>query len=62
MGQKYVTTVISSLILSFESIISVISGALIFHEVLSGREIIGCVLIFLAIILAQLPDILRNRI
>lgn len=62
MGQKYVTPVISSLILSFESIISVISGALIFHEVLSAREIIGCVLIFLATIFAQLPDILRNRI
>ena len=47
---------IASLILSLESCISVIAGWLILGQSLSGREILGCVLMFVAIILAQLPQ------
>lgn len=47
---------VASLILSLESCISVIAGWLILRQSLSGREILGCVLMFGAIILAQLPQ------
>ena len=45
-----------SLLLSLESVFSVLGGAVILHEVLSGREYIGCVLMFAAVILSQLPE------
>jgi len=45
----------SSLILSLESVFSVISGWLILNEVLSMREGLGCVLMAAAVVLAQLP-------
>ena len=42
--------------MSLESVISVLAGWIILHQTLSGREIFGCVLMFIAIVLAQLPD------
>ena len=47
---------IASLILSLESVISVLAGMVILDEQLSSREILGCVLMFIAIVLAQLPE------
>ena len=47
---------VASLIMSLESVISVIAGWLLLGQALSGREIFGCVLMFAAIVLAQLPD------
>ena len=47
---------VASLIMSLESVISVIAGWLILGQSLSGREIFGCVLMFAAIVLAQLPN------
>ena len=56
IGQKGVNPTIASLVLSLESVISVLAGWVILHQSMSGREILGCVLMFTAIILAQLPD------
>ena len=42
--------------MSLESVISVIAGWLLLGQALSGREIFGCVLMFGAIVLAQLPE------
>lgn len=56
VGQKNMNPTVASLILSLESCISVIAGWLILGQSLSGREILGCVLMFSAIILAQLPQ------
>mgnify|MGYP002295848357 CR=1 FL=1 len=47
---------IASLIMSLESVISAISGWLLLDQALSAREIFGCVLMFCAIVLAQLPE------
>lgn len=55
VGQKGMNPTVASLILSLESVISVIAGFLILHQKLSGREILGCVLMFIAIVLAQIP-------
>lgn len=56
LGQKYVEPTVASLIMSLESVISVLAGWLILHEVLSVRELFGCALMFAAVILVQLPE------
>lgn len=56
LGQKYVEPTVASLIMSLESVISVLAGWLILQEVLSVRELFGCVLMFAAVILVQLPE------
>ena len=56
LGQKNVNPAVASLILSLESCFSVLAGWIILGERLSFRESLGCILMFLAIILAQLPD------
>ena len=56
LGQKNVNPAVASLILSMESCFSVLAGWIILGERLSFRESSGCILMFLAIILAQLPD------
>ena len=55
IGQKYTDPTIASLIMSLESVFAVIGGALILHERMSSRELAGCVVLFAAIILAQIP-------
>ena len=56
VGQKGMNPTVASLIMSLESCISVIAGWLLLSQNLSSREIFGCVLMFGAIILAQLPQ------
>lgn len=55
IGQKGMNPTVASLILSLESVISVLAGWVLLHQALSVRELIGCVIMFAAIILAQLP-------
>lgn len=56
LGQKNVNPAVASLVLSLESCFSVLAGWIVLGERLSLRESAGCVLMFAAIILAQLPD------
>lgn len=56
VGQKGMNPTVASLIMSLESCISVIAGWLILGQNLNSREIFGCVLMFGAIMLAQLPQ------
>ena len=56
VGQKNMDPTVASLILSLESCISVLAGWIILGQKLSMREIIGCVVMFTAIVLAQLPQ------
>ncbi len=55
IGQRGMNPTVASLLLSLESVISVLAGWLILGETLSVRELSGCALMFAAIILAQLP-------
>ena len=56
VGQKNLNPTVASLILSMESCISVLSGWILLNQKLTVRELTGCVLMFTAIILAQLPE------
>ncbi len=53
LGQKYVEPTRASLILCLESVVSVLAGWLLLKQALSIRELIGCVIMFVAIVLAQ---------
>ncbi|MGN0165932.1 MAG: DMT family transporter [Lachnospiraceae bacterium] len=56
VGQRDVNPTMSSMIMSLESVISVLAGYFLLNEVLTKREMAGCILMFAAIILSQLPD------
>ncbi len=55
IGQRDYDPTIASLLLSLESVFSVLAGWLLMGETLNGRELFGCVLVFAAVTLAQLP-------
>ena len=55
VGQKGMNHTVASLILSLESVFAAAAGWLILQEPLSPKEIVGCVLVFAAVVLAQLP-------
>ena len=56
VAQKNTDPAVASLILSLESVFSVLAGWVILGERLSGRELFGCALVFTAVILAQFPE------
>ncbi len=56
VGQKGTDPTVASLILSLESVVSVLAGWLLLGQRLSVRELGGCALMFAAILLAQLPE------
>ena len=52
-GQKYAEPSAAAILMSFESIFGALSGWLLLGEVMSGREIFGCVLMLAGIIVTQ---------
>ncbi len=61
VGQKYAEPAIASLSMSLESVFAALGGWVITGVALKGNEIIGCLLIFGAIILAQTPEFLKSK-
>ena len=60
VGQKGTDPTVASLILSLESVVSVLAGWLLLGQRLSVRELGGCALMFAAILLAQMPERLQS--
>lgn len=56
IAQKHVQPTLASLIMSLESVFAVLAGIIFLKEVPSIKEFIGCLIMFAAIIVAQLPD------
>ncbi|MDK4486419.1 DMT family transporter [Fusobacterium necrophorum] len=57
VGQKHTTNAtLASLILSLESVFGAIAGFVVLHERLKASEILGCVIMFIAILVAQIPS------
>lgn len=56
LAQKDSNPTVVSLLMSLESVFATVFGALILHEAMSGREYFGCLLMLIAVVLAQLPD------
>ena len=56
IGQKNTAPSVAVLLLSLESVFGVLGGVVLLHETLAAREILGCILLFAAVIVAQLPE------
>ena len=61
IGQKNVEPTAASLIMSLESVFAALFGWLLLKETMSLTEISGCILMFTAVILSQIPVKLRRR-
>lgn len=59
-GQKHLDPTIASLILCLEGVFGAIGGWLLLGETMSIKELIGCLIIFIAIILSQI-DFKRSK-
>lgn len=55
VGQKYLEPTPASLIMSLESVFAVLFGWLLLNERMTKYEISGCILVFVAVILSQIP-------
>lgn len=55
IAQNGINPTVASMLMSLESVFSVIAGWIILDQSLSVRQLSGCALIFVAIILAQIP-------
>lgn len=63
VAQKNVNPTVASLIMCLESVVAVLAGWIVLGQDMSSREILGCALMFVAIVLAQLPvpDKMKER-
>lgn len=61
VAQKGVNPTVASLILCMESVVAVLAGWIVLGDKLTTRELTGCVLMFIAIVLAQLPVPKKER-
>lgn len=64
VGQKHAHPAAAAVILSLESVFGVIGSAVLLGERMSAREYIGCVIVFLAVVLSQIDviSIIKNKI
>jgi len=61
IGQKGMDPTISSLILCLESVVSVLAGWIILGQKLSGRELLGCLFVLIALIITQPPKRIEKK-
>ncbi len=56
VGQKRVAPSAAALLMSLESVFAALFGWLLLHETMTGAEELGCVLVFAAVMISQLPE------
>ena len=56
IGQKGLNPTVACLIMSLESVVSVLAGMVFLHQILQPREVFGCALMLAAVVLVQLPE------
>lgn len=56
-AQRWVSPLTTCIIMSMESVFAAIFGYLVFGEILSAREVIGCAVLFASTVVAQLDDV-----
>lgn len=60
VGQKYADPAVASIVMSLESVFAALAGWILLNEHLSTKELIGCGLVFLSVILAQTPEFAKK--
>lgn len=61
VGQRYAEPAVASLTMSLESVFAALGGWIITGNSLKGNEIIGCLLVFAAIVIAQIPEFSKKN-
>ena len=61
VGQRYAEPAVASISMSLESVFATLGGWIIMGNALTIREFFGCVLVFIAIIIAQLPEMMTKK-
>ena len=54
LGQKRTVPAVASIIMSLESVFALIGGFLFNNENMSGRKILGCIIVFISVIITQI--------
>lgn len=62
VAQKTTDPTVASILMSLESVFAAIGGWLILSESLSTVELLGCALVFAAVMLAQVPEFVENSL
>ena len=60
IGQQHAEPAVATLLMSLESVFSMVGGIIIMHQIPTARETVGCILLFAAVVIVQLP-ILNGR-
>lgn len=60
VSQREGDPAIVSLLFCLESVFSVIAGAILLHQRMTAREYLGCALLFIAVLIAQVPELKRK--
>lgn len=61
IGQKYAEPAVASITMSFESVFAVLGGLMFSSGTLKTNEIIGCAVMFAAIIIVQIPEMVQSK-
>lgn len=61
VAQKTTDAAVASIIMSLESVFAAIGGWLILSESLSAVELVGCALVFVAVLMSQVPEMIEAR-
>ena len=62
VAQKDTDPTSATLLMSMESVFAALAGWLFLHEVLSLKEFSGCLIVFAAVIIAQLPTLSKGKV
>ncbi len=60
VAQKTTDPTVASILMSLEAVFAALGGWIILGEVLGPVELMGCVLVFVAVMMAQVPDFIEN--
>ena len=61
IGQKHLEPTAASLIMSLESVFAVLFGSILLNETMTVWETVGCILVFIAVILSQIPVSIKKK-
>ena len=61
LGQKYTPPTLASMLMSLESVFAVLAAAVLLGQIPTVVQVVGCGLMFTAIVLAQLPEKTKNN-
>ncbi len=62
IGQKYTESTVASIIMCLESVFGVLCSAVMLKQMLTTNEILGCVIMLIAIVISQFADTIEAKL